>query len=130
MPTYDLGIGSATHGAQTGRMLDAIEAVLFEEKPDWVMVHGDTNSTLAEALGAANLHTPVAHVEAGLRSFNRAMPEEINRVLTDHVSSLLFAPTEQAAMNLGKRAFQSRRSILWVMSCMMRLCTISRNPTG
>lgn len=101
-PAYHLGIAGLSHGAMTGRMLEGIEAVLVKEKPDAVLVYGDTNSTLAGALAAAKLHIPVAHVEAGLRSFNKRMPEEVNRILTDHVSSWLFCPTRTAVENLER----------------------------
>lgn len=99
-PEVNLRIGSGSHGAQTGQMLAGIEEVLSKEQPDWALVYGDTNSTLAGSLAAAKLDVPVAHVEAGLRSFNRRMPEEINRVLTDHVSALLFCPSQTAVDNL------------------------------
>lgn len=99
-PSLHLGIGGASHGAMTGRMLEALEQGMLEARPDWVLIYGDTNSTLAGALAAAKLHIPVAHVEAGLRSFNRRMPEEINRVVADHVSTLLLAPNEVAVKNL------------------------------
>jgi UDP-GlcNAc3NAcA epimerase len=108
-PAHNLGIGGLSHGAMTGRMLEGIESVIRADTPDWMLVYGDTNSTLAGALAAVKLHIRVAHVEAGLRSFNRAMPEEINRVLTDHASDLLFAPTRTAVANLRNEGIDAAR---------------------
>lgn len=105
-PAYNLDIHGGSHGDMTGRMLIEIEKVLLAEEPDCVLVYGDTNSTLAGALAAAKLHIPVAHVEAGLRSFNMRMPEEVNRILTDRISSLLFCPTETAVENLHREGFK------------------------
>ncbi|WP_059360512.1 non-hydrolyzing UDP-N-acetylglucosamine 2-epimerase [Parachlamydia acanthamoebae] len=110
-PTYQLGVGGCSQGAMTGRMLEKIEEILLQEKPDWVLVFGDTNSTLAGALAAVKLHIPVAHVEAGLRSFNRKMPEEINRILTDHCSNLLFTPTTYATQQLKREGVSEEKII-------------------
>jgi len=106
-PDHHLGVGSASHGVQTGAMLGAVESVIEKESPDAVVVFGDTNSTLAGALASAKLNVPVAHVEAGLRSFNRRMPEEVNRVLTDHVSTWLFTPSPVASANLAAEGITS-----------------------
>lgn len=106
-PDYRLDINSLGHGAMTGRMLEKLEDVLLKEQPDWVLVYGDTNSTLAGALAAKKLHIKVAHVEAGLRSFNMEMPEEVNRILTDRISDLLLCPTETAMCNLEREGFSA-----------------------
>jgi UDP-N-acetylglucosamine 2-epimerase (non-hydrolysing) len=111
-PDVDLEIGSGAHGAQTGAMLAAIEPVLLQQNPDWVLVYGDTNSTLAGAVAAVKLHLPVAHLEAGLRSFNRRMPEEHNRVLTDHAADLCLAPTEVAMRHLADEGLADRARLV------------------
>ncbi|KQX06393.1 MULTISPECIES: non-hydrolyzing UDP-N-acetylglucosamine 2-epimerase [unclassified Leifsonia] len=107
-PAVHLGIGSGSHGVQTGAMLSALDAVLDEHRPDWVLVYGDTNSTIAATLSAVKMHVPVAHLEAGLRSFNRRMPEEHNRVLTDHAADLLLAPTAVAVAHLDREGLSDR----------------------
>jgi UDP-N-acetylglucosamine 2-epimerase (non-hydrolysing) len=107
-PDVHLGVGSGSHGVQTGAMLSALDAVFDEHRPDWVLVYGDTNSTVAAALSAVKMHIPVAHLEAGLRSFNRRMPEEHNRVMTDHAADLLLAPTQVAVEHLEREGLGER----------------------
>jgi len=106
-PNYFLGIGGKSHGAMTGQMIEKIEEVALKENPDWIMVYGDTNSTLAGAIVASKLHIKLAHIEAGLRSFNMQMPEEVNRILTDRVSNILFCPTDAAIQNLQNEGYQN-----------------------
>ena len=109
-PKYNLGIQNLSHGAMTGRQLEELEKILLNEKPDFVLVYGDTNSTLAGALAAVKIHIPIIHVESGLRSFNRKMPEEINRLLTDHISSILFVPSEVSYNNLIKEGIDKKKN--------------------
>lgn len=106
-PEYQLHVGGGTHGAMTGQMLEKLEAVLLQERPDVVLVYGDTDSTLAGSLAAVKMHIPVAHVEAGLRSFNMGMPEEVNRILTDRISKWLFCPTQTAVLNLEREGYKT-----------------------
>ena len=108
-PKYNLGIGGGLHGMMTGKMLEAIEDVLIQEKPEWVVLYGDTNSTLAGAVAAVKLHIPIAHVEAGMRSFNKKMPEEINRIIADHCSDIFLIPTERVRRNLEREGFHKER---------------------
>ena len=134
-PHYQLDIASLSHGAMTGRMLEKIEEILLHEKPDWVLVYGDTNSTLAGALAAAKLHIRVAHVEAGLRSFNMRMPEEQNRILTDKLSKILFCPTQTAKQNLLNEGYADDNNYLPVVGDVMFdaakfYAQISQKPSG
>jgi len=126
-PDVHLGVGSGSHGVQTGAMLSAMDAVLEEHQPDWVLVYGDTNSTIAGALSAVKLHIPLAHLEAGLRSFNRAMPEEHNRVLTDHAADLCLAPTEVARQHLVNEGLAARTVLTGDVMTDICLMTAAQN---
>jgi UDP-N-acetylglucosamine 2-epimerase (non-hydrolysing) len=127
-PDVHLGVGSGSHGAQTGAMLGAMDAVLDEHRPDWVLVYGDTNSTLAGAVSAVKMHLPVAHLEAGLRSFNRRMQEEHNRVLTDHAADLCLAPTPVAMQHLADEGLADRAVL--VGDVMTDICYLVRDRVG
>lgn len=111
-PDYNLEVGSASHGLQTAQMITGVEDILEKEKPDYIILYGDTNSTLAGAVAASKIHIPVVHIEAGLRSFNKSMPEEINRIVCDHVSSLLFTPTKTGYQNLLNEGFKENRGTI------------------
>ncbi|MGL5109560.1 MAG: non-hydrolyzing UDP-N-acetylglucosamine 2-epimerase [Vibrio ordalii] len=129
-PKYFLGVSGKTHGAMTGQMIEKIEEVLIAERPDWVLVYGDTNSTLSGAIAASKLHIKIAHVEAGLRSFNSKMPEEINRIVTDRLSSILFCPTQAALNNLkneGVSEWMNCRNVLLVGDVMKDGANFYRN---
>jgi UDP-GlcNAc3NAcA epimerase len=132
-PDYNLDVNSLSHGAMTGQMMEGIEKILLHEKPDWLLVYGDTNSTLAGALAAKKIHVKVAHVEAGLRSFNDRMPEEINRILTDRVSDILFCPTDKALQNLKNEGYDNIDSDVILIGDVMKDAALyykdlSKNP--
>ncbi len=132
---YNLNINKLSHGAMTGRMIEKLEKILLIEKPDWVIVYGDTNSTLAGALAAKKLHIKLAHIEAGLRSFNMEMPEEINRILTDRISDILFCPTKKAVENLKSEGFDNFKSKNFVCGDVMydaavRFMKLAKKPEG
>ncbi|KAB2808190.1 UDP-N-acetylglucosamine 2-epimerase (non-hydrolyzing) [Pimelobacter simplex] len=132
-PDVHLGVGSGSHGAQTGSMLTALDPIFEAERPDWVLVYGDTNSTIAATLAAVKLHIPVAHLEAGLRSFNRRMPEEHNRVLTDHAADLLLAPTEVAMRHLADENLADRSVLVgdvMVDVCLSVRDTVAADPAA
>lgn len=132
VPDYNLEVGSGPHGVQTGLMLGRLEDVMQQERPDRVLVYGDTNSTLAGALAAAKLHIPVAHVEAGLRSFNRRMPEEVNRVLTDQISDLLLCPTETAVANLSREGITAGVHLVGdvMYDAVLQFAALARQRSG
>ncbi|MEO7270358.1 MAG: UDP-N-acetylglucosamine 2-epimerase, partial [Knoellia sp.] len=125
-PDVHLGVGSGSHGVQTGAMLTQLDAVIEEHDPDWVLVYGDTNSTIAGALSAVKLHYPLAHLEAGLRSFNRRMPEEHNRVLTDHAADLCLAPTDVARRHLESEGLGERTIVTGDVMTDVCLATAER----